>query len=196
MNFTFNKPQQKDVDVVFSTTAPGAVFRPTSALVKKGASSVDYTLETALSDKRQKASVTATIADAAVMPADLDILPSYPEQLKRVQQQLLELKLPIGWDSNPPQADKDMYLGVPKTAGEFGNTLGYHLLGWLVTAVAATLGAPFWFDMLNKIMSIRSAGKAPEEMPKSPDVVQAPIGPGQSAKQANDNAALTRSAPR
>lgn len=196
LNFTFNKPQQKDVDVVFSTTAPGAVFRPTSALVKKGASSVDYTLETALSDKRQKASVTATIADAAVMPADLDILPSYPEQLKRVQQQLLELKLPIGWDSNPPQADKDMYLGVPKTAGEFGNTLGYHLLGWLVTAVAATLGAPFWFDMLNKIMSIRSAGKAPEEMPKSPDVVQAPIGPGQSAKQANDNAALTRSAPR
>ena len=31
---------------------------------------------------------------------------------------------------------------------------------------------------------------------KSPEVVQAPIGPGQSAKQANDNVALTRSARR
>ena len=83
------------------------------------------------------------------------------------QQQLLDLKLPIGWASNPPQADKDMYLGVPNTAAQFGDTLG-HLLGWLVTAVAATLGAPFRFDMLNKIMSVRSAGMAPEEMPSRP----------------------------
>ena len=35
--------------------------------------------------------------------------------------------------------------------------------GWLLTAFAISLGAPFWFDMLNKVMSIRSAGKAPDE---------------------------------
>jgi len=34
--------------------------------------------------------------------------------------------------------------------------------GWLLTAFAISLGAPFWFDMLNKVISIRSAGKAPE----------------------------------
>ena len=135
-------------------------------------------------------------AYADARPANLAILaiqPSYPEQLTRVQQQLMDLTLPIGWTRNPPQADKDMYLGVPETAKDFRRALGYHLLGWLVTAVAATLGAPFWFDMLNRIMSIRSAGKAPEETPKPPDVVQAPIGPGSSARQANDMAALTRS---
>ncbi|MBK7407801.1 MAG: hypothetical protein IPJ40_06805 [Saprospirales bacterium] len=32
--------------------------------------------------------------------------------------------------------------------------------GWLVTAIAISLGAPFWFDMLRKMVNIRSSGKA------------------------------------
>jgi hypothetical protein len=36
------------------------------------------------------------------------------------------------------------------------------LIGWILTIVAVSLGAPFWFDMLNKMMNIRSAGKKPE----------------------------------
>jgi Na+-transporting methylmalonyl-CoA/oxaloacetate decarboxylase gamma subunit len=36
------------------------------------------------------------------------------------------------------------------------------LLGWLLTALAITLGAPFWFDILNKVMHIRNAGKRPD----------------------------------
>ena len=32
-------------------------------------------------------------------------------------------------------------------------------LGWLITALAVSLGAPFWFDMLNKIMIVRSTVK-------------------------------------
>jgi hypothetical protein len=35
-----------------------------------------------------------------------------------------------------------------------------------MTALAISLGAPFWFDMLNKVMSVRSAGKAPEDKSK------------------------------
>jgi hypothetical protein len=41
-----------------------------------------------------------------------------------------------------------------------------HLLGWFLTAVAASMGAPFWFDTLNKFMNVRSAGTAPEEKGK------------------------------
>ena len=33
----------------------------------------------------------------------------------------------------------------------------YRLLGWCVTAFAISLGAPFWFDVLKKIINIRSA---------------------------------------
>lgn len=38
-----------------------------------------------------------------------------------------------------------------------------HLLGWLLTAIALSLGAPFWFDMLNRFMNIRNAGRATDE---------------------------------
>jgi hypothetical protein len=37
------------------------------------------------------------------------------------------------------------------------------LLGVLLTALAATLGAPFWFDVLKKLINIRSAGIAPKQ---------------------------------
>ncbi len=33
------------------------------------------------------------------------------------------------------------------------------ILGWLVTALSISLGAPFWFDLLRKIVNIRSAGR-------------------------------------
>jgi len=33
------------------------------------------------------------------------------------------------------------------------------ILGWLITALAVTLGAPFWFDLLSKLVSIRGANK-------------------------------------
>jgi hypothetical protein len=31
------------------------------------------------------------------------------------------------------------------------------VFGWLITALALSLGAPFWFDLLNKLMKLRSA---------------------------------------
>jgi hypothetical protein len=31
------------------------------------------------------------------------------------------------------------------------------LFGWLITALALSLGAPFWFDLLNKLMKLRSS---------------------------------------
>lgn len=33
------------------------------------------------------------------------------------------------------------------------------VLGWIVTALAISLGAPFWFDLLRKVVNIRNAGK-------------------------------------
>lgn len=40
------------------------------------------------------------------------------------------------------------------------------VIGWLLTILAISLGAPFWFDLLNKIVNIRFAGKSPEEPKK------------------------------
>ncbi len=79
------------------------------------------------------------------------------------------LGVPVGWTDETVDgfrrwpgwlpADK----GTAVWAAIWRDTVRYHLLGWLLTALAASLGAPFWFDILNKIITIRSAGKIPEE---------------------------------
>jgi hypothetical protein len=38
------------------------------------------------------------------------------------------------------------------------------MLGYLITAVAVSLGAPFWFELLNKLVDLRGTGKKPEEI--------------------------------
>lgn len=35
------------------------------------------------------------------------------------------------------------------------------ILGWIITALAISLGAPFWFDILKKLVNIRSSGTKP-----------------------------------
>jgi hypothetical protein len=45
----------------------------------------------------------------------------------------------------------------------------YKIIGLLLTGIAISLGAPFWFDLLNKVISIRAAGRSPAEKPKSPE---------------------------
>ncbi|MEP7108531.1 MAG: hypothetical protein ABI760_11125 [Ferruginibacter sp.] len=35
----------------------------------------------------------------------------------------------------------------------------HHFFGFLITAIAISLGAPFWFDLLNKIMKLRTSVK-------------------------------------
>jgi hypothetical protein len=39
---------------------------------------------------------------------------------------------------------------------------GFNFVGFFITALALSLGAPFWFDLLNKVSSIKSVGKNPD----------------------------------
>lgn len=41
-------------------------------------------------------------------------------------------------------------------------TLLLSILGWFITALALSLGAPFWFDLLNKLMKLRASVPPPE----------------------------------
>lgn len=44
-----------------------------------------------------------------------------------------------------------------------GNEWPSRVLGWFLSITAISLGAPFWFDLLQKVMSIRSTGQKPEK---------------------------------
>jgi hypothetical protein len=44
------------------------------------------------------------------------------------------------------------------------------IAGWIITALAVSLGAPFWFDLLNKLMQLRTSKKQePVNTGKTPD---------------------------
>ncbi|HEY4379430.1 MAG TPA: hypothetical protein VGN01_03730 [Acidobacteriaceae bacterium] len=85
---------------------------------------------------------------------------------------LESLSLPLGWNSAKyPWMETRMEGSI--SSQEFSRPrLLIVLAGWFLTAIAMTLGAPFWFDLLNQIMVVRSTIKPQEksapEAPKDP----------------------------
>lgn len=58
-----------------------------------------------------------------------------------------------------------------------GNSPWYlSLFGWLLTALAISLGAPFWFDLLNKLMKLRSSIQTETAKPLVKDSKTQPLG--------------------
>ena len=104
--------------------------------------------------------------DKKQTPADLET------SLKNVETdvgKLNSLGIPLGWNKNE--------LALPVTGGgkPANGSIKYaismtliltKIAGLLMTIFAASLGAPFWFDVLNKFMSVRGTGIAPHEKPK------------------------------
>ena len=66
-----------------------------------------------------------------------------------------------GWRTDW-KAFQDWKESKPGSSSPWGSIAG-HLIGWTLTALALSLGAPFWFDTLNRFMNIRNAGRAPDE---------------------------------
>ncbi len=78
-----------------------------------------------------------------------------------------DLGIPLGWSRGAPHTlvaachnwrDYHAYTDVILD----GNAWEI-LIGWILTAIAISLGAPFWFDILNKFMVIRSTVKPQEK---------------------------------
>lgn len=91
------------------------------------------------------------------------------ESIKKTEKTLRAL--PIGWDCvlpkdvSAPDPKKITYYWDITYACTKANLPRIHLvqvLGWLLTAVALSLGAPFWFDLLNKFINLRGTGSKPQ----------------------------------
>ena len=77
-----------------------------------------------------------------------------PEQFKQavklkenILDSLQRANVPMGWSA----ADKT----------EFGKHTLLSIVGWLLMAAAMVMGAPFWYDLLNKLVNMRKAGLKP-----------------------------------
>ena len=106
---------------------------------------------------RAQAVALAGRVDPKSLPADS------AERLTAFQDLVAPLSLPVGWNAEQiASIKKRLNVGWSDLAGE----ILLLVAGYLIVGFAATLGAPFWFDVLGKIMVVRSTVKPRE---KSPD---------------------------
>jgi hypothetical protein len=72
------------------------------------------------------------------------------EEAEQAVDDLASLSLPVFWteEKNRPSTTDEWLLAI---------------VGWLISLAAISLGAPFWFDTLNRLSNLRMAGKKPEK---------------------------------
>jgi hypothetical protein len=122
-------------------------------------------------DASLRASVTAAAeafhsenAGGAAAPSTEPLTVQFRDNLKTLQ----DSTLPVGWgrtvvrtpapDGKSPPVENQCIAqlcpsGVPKP-----RTILLMIVGWIVTGLATSLGAPFWFDLLNKALQMRGSG--------------------------------------
>jgi hypothetical protein len=94
-------------------------------------------------DTARAARVTSAAQTAAQQPA--------PASGSQGEAALVALQLPLGWSEGAPST-----IPLPN----FGSWIA-KILGLLFTAVAVSMGAPFWFDFLGRLVNLREAGNPP-----------------------------------
>jgi methyl-accepting chemotaxis protein len=106
--------------------------------------------------KATQAAAEAASAAGAASPATAAApdLAKSKEETTRLLKQLTDLALPIGWS-------KEAWSSLWQLDSFF-----VRFLGWMITASAVSLGAPFWFDLLGDALKLRAAGPKPERSAK------------------------------
>jgi hypothetical protein len=92
---------------------------------------------------------TAIVAEAERLAQESESAP----RIDRTRDLLKTTRLPIGWPDGLPFVQR---------AFDWTTFDGSLLAGWLLTAIGASFGAPFWFDLLNRFVKLRSGGPRPE----------------------------------
>ncbi|MEG4278765.1 hypothetical protein QUA62_14960 [Microcoleus sp. MON1_C1] len=87
-------------------------------------------------------------------------LSSLTQVQKDVDRALDQVALPFGW-SQQNSLDRD------KQGNLLWPALMAKLFGWILSGLAISMGAAFWFEALNKIINIRNAGKKPPSSTES-----------------------------
>ncbi|UKO98814.1 hypothetical protein [Nostoc sp. UHCC 0870] len=92
-----------------------------------------------------------------------------PEEIKLLREQtnnlLEEIILPIGW--NKMNLEQQMGLTSDKKNPLLINSYLTMFCGWLVSGVAISMGAPFWFELIGRVVNVRNSGKRPKSSVKS-----------------------------
>ena len=73
----------------------------------------------------------------------------------KAQSQLLADAMPVGWTTMPKVGGQ--HINIAEILAWWPN-----VAGWFITALAGMLGAPFWFNTLQKLVNLRGTGPKPK----------------------------------
>lgn len=99
--------------------------------------------------RAEVAAVATSVADRA--STDKTPIPTTTQSLTDIQADLHPF--PLGWNDAPSTGNT--------AQGSKSETWWSRAIGLAITAMALTLGAPFWFDLLIKFVNIRGTGTKP-----------------------------------
>ncbi|QAT85037.1 hypothetical protein EJ065_3476 [Corallococcus coralloides] len=120
-----------------------------------------------IAEEHVKASVAGSAANQAetgqAAPSSEGQGAGKAPSLREALQKATDLGLPFGWGAGPEVTglSSPQLLSLPTQATLPGWLTAWvlKLLGLMVTALAVSLGAPFWFDLLNRLSMVRSASR-------------------------------------
>lgn len=139
-------------------------------------------------DVSHNAALRASLVTAAEAKVQEGANPT--ERASKVLEELNEFSLPIGWSWCDIKLERDECERILAKAGRPGEVMSasellereriqnsWHgwnlyriflmLTGWLITALAVSQGAPFWFALINQLVSIRGSGNKPKDNRKA-----------------------------
>ncbi|HLP57785.1 MAG TPA: hypothetical protein VK186_03105 [Candidatus Deferrimicrobium sp.] len=117
-------------------------------------------------DSALQQSVKNAVVQTVNEPIDSTSVDSY-KQGKEIQAQIQQLGIPIGWTSTP--ASDLAPRGIPQDFLAWF----YKVIGILMSILAVSLGAPFWFDVLKKMITLTTKPKNQDAAPASAQAVPA-----------------------
>jgi len=128
-------------------------------------------LRRSVADAAAQVVETRRFGGVALNVTDTDVQVAQ-EDLKKFAgrvQELDKLGLPIGFTCLNPLMQGGASRGLKQLVSECytqakkQDSGGWvlKLIGWLITGLAVALGAPFWFDLLNKLVNLRGSGPRP-----------------------------------
>jgi len=132
------------------------------------------TLRSAIVSQAGAAVATPATTGTQAAGAGASLPPS--TESKQVVSDLHEVESLFGYQGViPPPGDTDVN-GQPIPPADwwegYAKAAFLKLIGMSLTAFAVSLGAPFWFDLLQKLVNVRSSGPKPEDREKQQSASQ------------------------
>src|SRR6266496_631251 len=136
------------------------LYNNPEARAKIAAKAYETTADTAIKQNMIRIKQRAAAQDDTMKPTIEQLNDSMKVKINKINEARAALNesLPLGWNKSEFAAQKN---GL-----DWEGFIFTKLVGMAITVIDIMMGAPFWFDVLNKVSNLRGVGKKPEESEK------------------------------